>query len=386
MKNKLSARKFVQNNKRQVGVLMIALSLSFMTMYLINFLFMASEVSFRALCLEQPKKVAYLDLSNQSLGLRLEDYVSQEEYNKAVRQGREDFLEQIQKYPGIEDAYETQVLAASYNGIAGGTGYYFPITESEKIGPYLEHMGARLTGGRMPKGNGEIIVDERILKNHKSKVGDYFMEESYGRNFKIVGVLESDTLTAIGTPQGYNNAGWYITVLCHEETADMTKLLDTLGITVTKWDDIQDIWYWKDAFEKEVVAELEGMVTGILIVITVFLTIAIVVAYVSFMRTRVNEYCLYASIGYSRKDVYSMMMRELFLIFGISMVIGMVLTILAMIGLGEFLLKPLGLTYQFYYPEQILTIVAVFAAIVGVLQMPVWVTLYKIKTIDRIEE
>ncbi len=386
MKNKLSARKFVQNNKKQVGVLMIALSLSFMTMYLIHFLFMASEVSLRDLCLEQPKKVAYLDISDQSLGFRLEDYASREAYDEAVRQGREAFIEQIRKCPGIEDAYETQVLMASYYGIAGGSAYYFPITEPERIESYLAHMGARLTEGRMPRGDGEVIADERILKNHDSGIGDYFMEDSYGECFQIVGTLESENLTVIGTPQGYTNAGWYITVLCREETADMTRLLEGLGVEVSEWDEIEDIQYWKDTYEKDVVATLKGVVTGILIVITVFLTIAIVVAYVSFMRTRVNEYCLYASIGYSRKDVYSMMMRELFLVFGISMVIGVVLTVLAMVLMGEYLLAPLGLTYQYFYPEQIHAIVAVFAIIVGVLQMPVWVTLYKIKTIDRIEE
>ncbi|MBQ8317977.1 MAG: FtsX-like permease family protein, partial [Lachnospiraceae bacterium] len=131
---------------------------------------------------------------------------------------------------------------------------------------------------------------------------------------------------------------------------------------------------------------LEDMISGILIVITVFLTIAIVVAYVSFMRSRVNEYCLYSSIGYSRKAIYYMMMRELGMIFGISMVIGAIISIVAMILLGENLLAYLGLSYKMFYPDQIVKIIAVFAAIVGVLQIPILATLYKIKTIDMIEE
>ena len=39
-----------------------------------------------------------------------------------------------------------------------------------------------------------------------------------------------------------------------------------------------------------------------------------------------------------------------------------------------------------FYPDQIVRIIAVFAAIVGVLQIPILATLYKIKTIDMIEE
>lgn len=42
MKNKLSALKFVRNNKKQSGVMIIALALTFMTMYIMNFLFLTT--------------------------------------------------------------------------------------------------------------------------------------------------------------------------------------------------------------------------------------------------------------------------------------------------------------------------------------------------------
>ena len=48
MKSKLSALKFVRNNKKQVWVMLVALSLTFMTMYLINFLLLTTQESFRA--------------------------------------------------------------------------------------------------------------------------------------------------------------------------------------------------------------------------------------------------------------------------------------------------------------------------------------------------
>ena len=217
-------------------------------------------------------------------------------------------------------------------------------------------------------------------------MGDYFKEDIYGKNFKIVGALESDNFTTVGTPQGFNNTGWYIVVLCDEEHCDMSVIVEELGGKLTAWDEVFDVNAWRDLYDNDLVGVLEDMISGILIVITVFLTIAIVVAYVSFMRSRVNEYCLYSSIGYSRKAIYSMMMRELMMIFGISMVIGAVISIVAMILLGENLLAYLGLSYQMFYPDQIVKIIAVFAAIVGVLQIPILATLYKIKTIDMIEE
>ena len=116
------------------------------------------------------------------------------------------------------------------------------------------------------------------------------------------------------------------------------------------------------------------------------LTISILVAYVSFMRNRVNEYCLYTSIGFARKDIYGMMMRELSLIFGFSILIGAAVTIVIMLLLGHFVLDNLGLIYKYFYPEHLLRILAAFLVTVGILQIPIIVTINNIKTIDRIEE
>lgn len=386
MNSRLSALKFIRNNKRQVWLLIIALALSFMTMYLINFLFMASEESFRPICLTQPKKVTYINVSNDAFGIFPEDYEDAGEMEVVFKERKDKFMEDLKEYPGVTDAYETQVLICNYNGIAGGIGYPFPLVEPDMVEPFIEHMGAKLVEGRMPEGYGEILIDSMVLKNQSVKVGDYFMEDNYGRSFKIVGALESDCFVSVGTPQGFTNAGWYITVLGDESTSDMSKVIEDLGGKVTANVSILDSNTRKEYFETDFVAVLENMVLGVILVVTVFLTIAIVVAYVSFMRSRVNEYCLYSSIGYSKKDIYAMMMRELILIFAISIGLGIILTIVSMILLGENLLAYLGLLYKFYYSEQIFRQVAVFATIVGVLQIPMLVTLYKIRTVDLIEE
>ncbi len=46
----------------------------------------------------------------------------------------------------------------------------------------------------------------------------------------------------------------------------------------------------------------------------------------------------------------------------------------------------MGLKYKYFYPEHLLRILAAFAAIIGVLQIPISVTINNIKTIDMIEE
>lgn len=386
MKSKLSALKFVRNNKKQVWVMMIALALTFMTMYIMNFLFLTTEESFQALFLEQPKRVAYLALSPDTMGVEQEAYATDEEYNLAIDNAREKVVADIKAHEGISDAVFTQTASAQYQGIIGQVGYDFPLLSKEQIPQYMEHMGATLIEGRLPENDGEILVDQKVLKNRKMKIGGYFNEQGFGQTFKVVGVLESDYMTCVGTPMGYTNSGWYIVVLCDEANSDMAKVLKDIGITPTEYDTIFDSVDWAQMYEEMVTEQLDAALLAILIVVIIFLAISILVAYISFMRSRVNEYCLYTSIGFGRKDVYGMMMREIFIIFGISIILGAALTIVIMIYLGKFVLEPLGLIYKYFYPEHLLRIVAAFVAIIGLLQIPISVTVNNIKTIDRIEE
>lgn len=386
MKGKLSALKFVRNNKKQVWVMIVALSLTFMTMYLIHFLFLTTKESFKTLFLEQPKRVAYLELTPDTMGIKKEDYHSDDGYNLAIEKARDNMIADMKKQEGISDVVFTQTLYANYQGIIGGVGYHFPLLSKEQIPGFINHMGAKLIKGRLPEGEGEILVDEKVLKNKKMEIGGYFNESSYGHNFKVVGVLASDYLTCVGTPRGYTNSGWYIVVLCDEENADMTKVLKDIGISPTEYDTIYDSADWAKMYTEVVTEQIDTALLAILVVVIIFLTISILVAYVSFMRNRVNEYCLYTSIGFGRKEVYGMIMREMLLIFGISMVLGLVMTVIIMIGLANFMLEPMGLIYQYFYPEHLLRILTAFVVIVGLLQIPITVTVNNIKTIDWIEE
>ncbi len=386
MKNKLSALKYVRNNKKQVWVMIVALSLTFMTMYIINFVFMTTKESFHALFIEQPKKVACIDLSLDTMGVDQTLYASNQELNQKIDAARNEIMDKLTAHEGIYDVIYIQCLFAEYQGIVGNVGYDFPLLTKEQIPDYLNHMGAKLIEGRMPENSGEILVDEKVLKNKKMKIGGYFNESAYGKNFKVTGILESDCLTCVGTPQGYTNSGWFMVVLCDEENSNMTKVLQDIGIYPTDYDTVYDSADWADMYQELVVEQLDAAMLAILLVVMVFLTISILVAYVSFMRNRVNEYCLYTSIGFARKDIYGMMMREISLIFGFSILIGAAATIVIMLLLGHFVLDNLGLIYKYFYPEHLLRILAAFLVTVGILQIPIIVTINNIKTIDRIEE
>ena len=386
MKGKLSALKFVRNNKKQVWVMIVALSLTFMTMYIINFLFLSTQESFKGLFLEQPKKVAFVDLAPDTMGVDRNLCASDEEYYEKTDEARNKIIENLKEHEGISDVIYTQCLYASYTPVVGSLGYDFPLLSKEKIPEYLEHMEAKLISGRMPEGDGEILVDEKVIKNKKMEIGGYFNESAYGKTFRVVGIIESDYLLCVGTPQGYTNSGWYMVVLCDEENSDMSKVLSDIGIITTEYDTIYDSVDWAEMYEDMVTNQIDVALLGILIVVIIFLAISILVAYVSFMRNRVNEYCLYASIGFSRRDIYGMIMREILIIFGFSILLGAVMIVIIMLVMGNFVLDNMGLLYNYFYPEHLLRILAAFVVIVGFLQIPVSVTINNIKTIDMIEE
>ena len=70
-----------------------------------------------------------------------------------------------------------------------------------------------------------------------------------------------------------------------------------------------------------------NVVKAISAVVMFFLGVTMLIAYVSFLRNRMNEYCLYASIGYRRFEVYGLMMREMALLFLSGLVAGILAAI-----------------------------------------------------------
>ena len=82
-KMKLSAWKYVKNNKQVCAVLISALSLSFMTMYVIYVLLQTTVESFRPIMLELPKKISYASITGSSYGLDVNGYETYEELEAA---------------------------------------------------------------------------------------------------------------------------------------------------------------------------------------------------------------------------------------------------------------------------------------------------------------
>ncbi|MBO7096485.1 MAG: hypothetical protein J6V94_05950, partial [Lachnospiraceae bacterium] len=126
--------------------------------------------------------------------------------------------------------------------------------------------------------------------------------------------------------------------------------------------------------------------SGVMLAVMIILTIMVMIAYVSFMRNRVSEYCLYASIGYGRSEIYGMILREMLILFGLGSLVGLAVSLIGGLLIHELLIVPAGLIGHLIYPVQIFKILAIFIFIMGMLQLPVLVCLSGIRTIDAVEK
>ncbi|MBP5354907.1 MAG: ABC transporter permease, partial [Lachnospiraceae bacterium] len=251
---------------------------------------------------------------------------------------------------------------------------------------YLNHTGAKLVKGRLPEAPGEVVISSMVLKNRKMQIGDWFRKDAFGESFRIVGEVESDIMVSVGMPNHYYNCGSYYVILYDEATANLTPFFEEMGVELSASDTVYDLPAHREHFREDCDLLIANIMNTISAVVMFFVAVAMLIAYVSFLRNRVNEYCLYASIGYRRWEVYGMMMREMFILFGLGFLIGVVLAIPSAILLKVAALDPSGIVSVAWYPGMIAKLGSIMLLILGLLQIPVLVSLWKMKTIDRLED
>ena len=382
MKSNLSAWNYVKNNRKNVATMVVGLALSFAAIYIVHMLLMTSVESFKPMALKQPKKMGFFDLSRATLD---EAAVPGAE-NGTAEEKLEVILTALRETDGIDSVLRRQTLRTDYRAVVGELSMKVPMYGADEIPAFLKHVGATLTDGRLPEEEGEMLVDEVVLKNMKAKIGDWYLPDRYGEVFKIVGTIKSEGMYCTGIPKGGVNNGWYHVVLYDEDHSDLKAVLREYGIETGAEDTIDDAATNREFFQKDCVDLIFNVVKAISAIVMFFLGVTMLIAYVSFLRNRVNEYCLYASIGYSRFEVYGMMMREMLLLFLSGLVAGILAAIPMCYIFRKAIIDPRGLVSPLLYPDKILEISVLLLFIFGIMQIPLLLCIRGIKTIDMLED
>lgn len=386
MPQKLSAMRYIKNNIRRVAVLIVSLGLCFVLVYLTQFVLSSTEESIRCILLKNTEKMQVLMLAGKTtLGIDTEG-MSDSELTIAYAEKNLEVAEKLKKVADVKDAWFSEVLYCTISAAVGQMSYEMPLAEREKIPEILEHCGAKLVEGRLPENPGEVVLDRLSMKNNGFVLDGYFNEENYAKYFKIVGIIDCETYFGCGIPSVEWSARPAVFVLS-EGIDDMSAVLHTIGIDVREnYDTVVDV-KWGEKFLKEEVIDVIGNSTSIIYAgIVVLLLISLTVVYTTYLRDRHNEWCLYCSIGYSRKTIYGAVMRELLFTFGAALVLGGMLSLTAALVLNAVMMVPQGLKCRIFHPKTIAEILCIYAFLLGILQIPVRYALCKIRTIDAIED
>lgn len=383
MPQTLSAMKYVKNNKRRVSVLIVSLSLCAVLFYLTQFLLSTATETFGSLLIKNAEKAQYISLPSSAFGLDYQE-LGEEEFLRQYDEKHLELAEKLKQQSGVKEVYLAQI---NYAEIAAVVGQYYvevPMLSKKDVSTFMKHFGAELKEGRLPERDNEIILDEKIMKNSSYQIGDSLLDYS---NTKIVGVAECDFYFGCGVYEGdtYNNE--QLCILSDGSIVDYAALLHKLGYEFKDSDArIVDKKTGEHRLQIDIVDSLEPSSKLIYIGIISILSLALLIVYTSYLRDRRNEWCLYCSIGFSRKTIYFSIMRELLFTFGFALLAGGIVTAGSVVVLDHTLIASMGLQCRYFYPDVLWATVCSYALILGILQMPIRYALYKIRTIDAMDD
>lgn len=388
----LSPLRYIRNNKRRVSVLVISLCLCFAIIYVTNFLVMSTQETAKKIMVENLHKMQSISLSYDTIGLDTEkyDFESEAEMDKLKEdeaKAIDDAIKKLEKVDGIKKAFRSYPFYLNIKPPIAALDYETYMTDPENIKPIMDHMGASLAEGKIPEKKGEVIIDRASALNNHLAVGDYLRRSAFDQNkdYTIVGIADCDTYFGCGVIN--EQKGVHITMLTDDSITDLEKVLTDIGYNFNKeYDGVMDFKTYEHFYEKFVKKEIEQSTEYIYIGIFILLFISLFVVYTTYLRDRHNEWCLYCSIGYSRKTIYLSIMGELIFTFITAIILGAIITALMVFGLDALMMRPLGIACRYFYPKTLAEILCAFVLLLALLQIPVRYALYKIRTIDAMDD
>jgi|InofroStandDraft_1065614.scaffolds.fasta_scaffold09457_4 Predicted permease. len=386
MSQKISAFYYIKNNKRRVSVLVTSLAMFSIVTYVSMFLLSATSETFEDILTETSRHIQYIQLDGDDLEYNYSDKQASPEdiYNEAVNKKYDEIRNSLINSKGIEDAF---VVQTEYSYVASLVGNYYveiPMLNKTDMEKVLKHMGAVLDSGRLPEKAGEVVLDSMLIKNYGYKLGDGL---SQNNDIKIVGIINCGFYFGCGMADR-DNVVFYNPMICVLTDGTVRDLKNTIkknGVFLenSKFVDLKD---GEIKLQDEITSAISSSTNIIFAGIIVIVATLVVIVSISYMRDRSSEWCLYASIGYSRKAVYFSIVRELLFTFVTAFLIAVVVVILLMKILDILLITELGLQCEYFLFDTLNQILCVYIALFGIMQIPVRIEIFKIKTIDAAED
>ena len=199
-RSKLSPWPYIRNNRVRTTVLIISLSVFMLMIYCVNYVIGGIGEPFY-----QSDVAPYdrMQLVASKLDMNGADYETDEEYLMEAWNRARSACASIPRQDGVVDAKAFAWQDVPLNSVIGSTSVdCFLFEDAKDCEEYLSHMDAKLVSGRMPEKAGEIVLEKRLINNHKN---DNDLMKYMGDNYEVVGTVKSDYYLAFGIAQPGEN-------------------------------------------------------------------------------------------------------------------------------------------------------------------------------------
>ena len=379
-KAKLSPWPYIKHNKRRMIALIISLSVFAVMLYAVCYIIDCTTKPFYEVKLNKYDSENIVSIKYTDDTVKKNEKMTDEEYTKLfwdrVYENFEKDREKLKSVEHVDDVLMYKSGMLRFRSIMGEMSTpIFLFENTEDINTLFNHEKLKLIKGRMPQTRGEIVVDKKIADNQ----GDDLLN-SLAEGYKVVGYVDSDKYISFGYAQENENNGW-ILFLTNQRTS-VQKGIKNLGIDVISYSDYDSVK--KDL--KNEVGSFESVKMVFALVSNIILSICIMVVLALHISDRHNEWCLISSIGFAKIDIYVMALKELLVAFISGIVLGIGLGYGCAELLDKLSMKPLGIHVSCLSIEGIKFAVIMIMIIFGLCQIPLFVNLNKVTTVDEIEE
>ena len=376
-RSKLSPWPYLRNNRVRSAVLIICLAMFMVMIYVMNYIIGGTIEPFEKCDVENFDRLRVI---SPDLGLNYEEYDSDEAFlteawRRAVICGQK-LEEHEDVISAVPFAWQATTLN-SFIGMYGVRCYLFlNSTDCEK---YYSHMEAKLISGRMPEKPGEILIDKKLKDNHKN---DNTLLQLMGSDYQVVGIVSADYYLAFGIALEAENDVNILAMTRPGSDVDLREVIKEKGYDYT---------YYLDQAKANVnlVDSMGGSLDTVQSIMTgvsgTLLLICVVVVLSLHIMDRHNEWCLLNSIGFKTSEIYLMALKEILICVFFALTVGAVLCFGACYLLELLLYNPIGITIRIFRPAAFPRILMVMAALIGIVQIPLFSGMRKIQTIDAIE-
>ena len=367
----LSAMPYLKGNKKRVRALIISLSMFVVLSYLVSYVLACCQEPFMQACSE-PYKDMFLTSPKVTIG----DYETTEEWSELATEAVQEKAREIEQIPGITGTILFREGKVGMKSVVGETNLpCFLMDSAEDIKLLQDYKGIKLKSGRQPEAPGEIVVDEKLWKNMGEK-----LLQNMSDKYSIVGYLESDYYMAMGMALSSEN-DINLIVLHPEDGKDYAQIIKDSGMELMYVQDYASASknIMEDVGSLSDVEHLIQLSAGILLAICLLVVLSL------HIMDRHEEWCLLNSIGFSSGEIYAMTLRELLFCFVLAVGIGVALSAVSGFAFDRILCEPIGVHIGLFRKSAIPVIAGVMIAIYGFAQIPLFVNIRKVCTVDAIE-